>query len=143
MTDLTAFVEDIVHEPTQTDGPGLDLTVTDVDEIESRGRVDFGGGELEAAGTEPHGRVYRNEDDDYQWWHLDSGTYLLEYNESLALPEGTVATVQTRDALRARGAFHPTLQVSELGHVPLTVGGAGIRLKENARVSTVVGVGQS
>ncbi|PSQ09151.1 dCTP deaminase [Halobacteriales archaeon QS_5_68_33] len=140
MTDLTAFVDGIVHEPTQTEGRGLDLTVTEVHEVTGPGRVDFGGGELEAADLAPHDRQYRNEDDDYQWWHLDAGQYLLEYNESLSLPGDTVAVVQTRDAVRARGAFHPTLRASELGHVPLSVGGAGLRLKENARVSTVVGV---
>ena len=140
MADLTAFVEDIVHEPTQTEGPGLDLTVTEVSEVTGPGRVDFGGGELEPADLEPHDRQYRNEDDDYEWWHLDAGRYLLEYNESLALPEDLVAIVQVRDALRERGAFHPTLRVAELGSVPLSVGGAGIRLKENARVSTVVDV---
>ncbi|WP_436911505.1 dCTP deaminase [Halosimplex marinum] len=140
MTDLTAFVDGIVHEPTQTEGRGVDLTVTEVYEVAEPGRVDFGGGELEAAEIEAHDRRYRNEDDDYQWWHLDAGQYLVEYNESLAVPDDTVARVQTRDAVRARGAFHPTLELSELGRVPLSVGGAGIRLKENARVSTVVGV---
>ena len=140
MTDLTAFVDGIVHEPTQTGGRGLNLTVTEVHEVTGPGRVDFGGDELEAAELTPHDRQYRDEDDDYQWWHLDAGQYLLEYNESLSLPGDTVAVVQTRDAVRARGAFHLTLWVSELDHVPLSVGGAGLRLKENARVSTVVGV---
>ncbi|WP_135366362.1 dCTP deaminase/dUTPase family protein [Halosimplex halophilum] len=140
MTDLTAFVDGIVHEPTQTEGRGLDLTVTEVYEVAEPGRVDFGGGELEAAEVEPHDRQFRNEDDDYQWWHLDAGQYLVAYNESLALPDDSVARVQTRDAVAARGAFHPTLELSELGRVPLSVGGAGLRLKENARVSTVVGV---
>ncbi|MFB6152052.1 MAG: dCTP deaminase [Haloarculaceae archaeon] len=142
MTDLTAFVDDIVHEPTQTEGTGLDLTVTEVYEVSDPGRVDFGGGELEPAVLDPHDRQYRNEDDDYEWWHLDAGQYLVEYNESLSLPTGTVATVQTRDAVRARGAFHPTLRVRDLERVPLSVGGAGLRIKENARVSTVVGVEQ-
>jgi len=142
MTDLTSFVDGIVHEPTQTEGFGLDLTVTEVYEVAESGRVDFGGGELEPADLAPHERQYRNEDDDYEWWHLDAGQYLLEYNERLAVPADTVATVQTRDAVRERGAFHPTLRVQELGHVPLSVGGAGLRLKENARVSTVVGVEQ-
>ena len=142
MTDLTAFVDDIVHEPTQTDRRGLDLTVTEIYEVTAPGRVDFGGGELEPADLTPHDRQYRNEDDDYEWWHLDAGQYLIEYNESLALPENTVAAVQTRDELLARGAFHPTLDVAELAHVPLSVAGSGIRLKENARVSTVTGVEQ-
>ncbi|WP_436929409.1 dCTP deaminase [Halosimplex halobium] len=140
MTDLTAFVDGIVHEPTQTEGRGLDLTVTEVYEVAEPGRVDFGGGELEAADLEPHDRQFRNEGDDYQWWHLDAGQYLVAYNESLSVPDDSVARVQTRDAVAARGAFHPTLELSELGRVPLSVGGAGIRLKENARVSTVVSV---
>ncbi|WP_459191648.1 dCTP deaminase/dUTPase family protein [Halosimplex sp. J119] len=140
MTDLTAFVDGIVHEPTQTEGRGLDLTVSEIYEVASPGRVDFGGGELEAAELDAHDRQYRNEDDDYQWWHLDAGQYLIEYNESLALSEDLVATVQTRDELLARGASHPTLRLRELDRVPLSVGGAGIRLKENARVSTVIGV---
>jgi deoxycytidine triphosphate deaminase len=140
MTDLTAFVDGIVHEPTQTEGRGLDLTVTEVYEVTEPGRVDFGGGELDSAEVEPHDRHYRNEDDDYQWWGLSAGQYLLAYNESLAVPEETVATIQTRDAVRARGAFHPTLRTQSLDRVPLSVGGAGLKLKENARVSTLVGV---
>jgi len=36
------------------------------------------------------------------------------------------------------GLAHPTLQVDELPRVPLSVGGAGLKLKANARVSTIV-----
>ncbi|WP_136716758.1 dCTP deaminase [Halorientalis salina] len=137
--DLTAFVEDIVHEPTQTEGAGLDLTVAEVHEVTAPGRVDFGGGELDPAETEPHPSSKRNADDDYEWWTLDAGQYLIEYNETLAPPEDVRLVVQTRDELLARGAFHPTLRVRDCRQVPLSVGGAGLRLKENARVSTVVG----
>ncbi|MFB6083604.1 MAG: dCTP deaminase [Halorientalis sp.] len=140
--DPTRFVEGIVHEPTQTEGRGLDLTVADVYEVTEPGRVDFGGGELEPAGTEPHPSEKRDPDDDYEWWHLEAGQYLLEYNESVAAdaPADLRLVVQTRDELLARGASHPTLRVDELDRVPLSVGGAGLRLKENARVSTVVGL---
>ena len=143
MADLTSFVDGIVHEPTQTEGRGLNLTVTEVYEVTGPGRVDFGGGELEYADVDPHDRHYRNEDDDYQWWDLSAGQYLLAYNESLALPDDMVATIQTRDAVRARGAFHPTLSVRDLDGVPLSVGGAGLKCKENARVSTLIGVERS
>ena len=138
MTGYADAVEGIVHEPTQTEGRGLDLTVAEVHEVTAPGRVDFGGGELAAAETTPHEAQYREPDDDYRWWHLDAGQYLLAYNESLAA--GVTARVQTREELLARGAFHPTLEVTALERVPLAVGGAGIRLKENARVSTVVDV---
>ena len=140
--DYTDFVDDIVHEPTQTEGRGLDLTVAEVYEVAEPGRVDFGGGELDAAETTPHPSEKRDPDDEYEWWHLDAGQYLLDYNESLR-EDGTELTVQTRDELLARGAFHPTLHVTELPRVPLSVGGAGLRLKANARVSTVVGAGSA
>ena len=135
--DYTQFVEGILHEPTQTEGRGLDLTAAEVYEIAAPGRVDFGGGELEPADLDAHPSRKREEDDDYEWWHLDAGQYLVEYNESIP-GDGMVFTVQTRDELRSRGAFHPTLRVADLGRVPLSVGGAGLLLKENARVSTVV-----
>jgi hypothetical protein len=135
MTDLVDAVTGIVHEPTQArDDGGVDLTVTAVHEVDRPGRVDFGGGELAPAGLEPHPRVRRNEDDDYGWWHLDAGTYLVEYNESLA----GEALLQPRTEVVERGAGHPTLRVTDLPTVPLTVGGAGLRLKENARVSTLL-----
>jgi len=135
--DYTQFLDDVVHEPTQAEGRGFDLTVAEVYEVTEPGRVDFGGGELEAADLEPSHSEKRDPDDDYEWWHLTAGQYLIEYNESLASEDMTF-TLQTRDELLARGAFHPTLHVTELPHVPLAVGGAGIRLKANARVSTLV-----
>lgn len=139
MSDLVDAVEGIVHEPTQVreDG-GIDLTVTEVHEIQRPGHVDFGGSELEPAALEPHPRVWRNDDDEYQWWHLDAGTYLIEYNESLS--GLSRALLQPRTEILERGGSHPTVRIEELPTVPLTVGGTGLRLKENARVSTVLPV---
>ncbi|WP_256393596.1 dCTP deaminase [Natronoarchaeum rubrum] len=134
--ELASRVEGIVHEKTQRTDAGLDLTVAEIYEVAAPGRVDFGGGELESADLEPHERTWRDEEDDYQWWHLDAGQYLIEYNESLTGDQRV--PLQIRDALRERGASHPTLHVAELPRVPLSVGGAGIRIKENARVSTLL-----
>ena len=139
MVEYTEFLEGIVHEPTQTEGRGVDLTVANIYQVTDPGRVDFGGGELEPAETEPYPSEKRNPDDDYEWWHLEAGGYLLEYNESLTTDD-LAFTLQTRDEVLARGGSHPTLQVTELSRVPLSVGGAGLRIKENARVSTLVDV---
>ncbi|AUX09811.1 deoxycytidine triphosphate deaminase [Halalkaliarchaeum desulfuricum] len=133
----TQILDGIVHEPTQRRDRGFDLTVASVYDVDGPGRVDFGGGELEPAETTPHDSRKRHPDDDYEWWHLDAGQYLLEYNESLLTHDRTF-TLQTREELLERGVFHPTLQVNELPRVPLAVGGSGIRIKENARVSTLV-----
>ena len=138
MTGIADAFEGIVHGPTQTEGAGLDLTVAAIEEVTAPGRIDFGGGELEPAETEPVETQLRDPDDDYAWWHLEAGQYLLSYNESVV--DDARATVQTRDELLARGAFHPTLAVTSLEGIPISVGGTGLRVKENARVSTVVDV---
>lgn len=139
MTDVSDRIEGILHEPTQVhenDGRvTVDLSVSEVYRVAEPGRVDFGGGELAAADRRPVETALRNPDDDYEWWHLDAGQYVVAFNESLAGNEEV--RLQTRDAVRARGAFHPTLHVSSLDPVPFAVGGAGLLLKENARVSTV------
>jgi len=136
MSALSEYVTDIVHEPTQCEGRGVDLTVAEVFEVAAPGRLDFGGGELEPADTVPHERYTRDPGDDYEWWSLGSGQYLLELNESLT--GAATVTLQPRTELLERGATHPTLHVDALPRVPLSVGGVGLELKENARVSTVV-----
>lgn len=133
---LTDRVEGIVHEGTQSRDRGLDLTLKEVHEVAEPGRVDFGGGELTEATLSSHERTLRNPSDEYAWWYLAAGGYLIEHNETLT--GGEPLTLQTREAVRARGAFHPTVTIEELGPMPLWVGGGGIRLKENARVSTLL-----
>ena len=133
--EIVDSLSGIVHEETQVGERGVDLTLAEVYEVDFPGRVDFGGDELEDADCSPHERVWRDEDDDYQWWHLQGGQYLIEHNESLE--SDREVRLQTREAVLARGAFHPTLSVARLGRVPLSVPRGGIRLKENARVSTV------
>ncbi|WP_433629785.1 dCTP deaminase [Halomicrococcus sp. NG-SE-24] len=135
-SDLTTLVDGLLHDETQVTERGLDLTVNEVYVVDDAGRVDFGGGELEDATLSPHEKQWRNEDDDYQWWRLDGGQYLVEYNESLRVDRPL--QVQTRDELLARGAFHPSLRVTSLDRVPLAVPPGGLRLKENARVSTLL-----
>lgn len=138
MVEYAQFLDGIVHEPTQCERRGFDLTAAEIYEVAEPGQVDFGGGELAPAETAPHDSEKRNPDEDYEWWQLDAGQYLVEYNESLT-DSGLTFTLQTRTELLERGAFHPTLSVSELPRMPLSVGGDGIELKENARVSTLVG----
>jgi hypothetical protein len=134
--DLTSVVDGLLHEDTQVTEKGLDLTVSEIYVVDQPGRIDFGGGELEPATTTAHEKVWRNSDDDYQWWNLDSGQYLIAYNEQLETD--TPLVLQPRNETLERGASHPTLHVKQLPHVPLSVGEGGIKLKENARVSTLV-----
>lgn len=132
---LADRLEGLVHEPTQVHDDRVDLTVAEVYAVAEPGRVDFGGGELADSDLVAVETELRNPDDDYGWWHLDGGQYLLAYNERLTGDDP--ARLQVRRDLRERGASHPTLRLRDLGRVPLSVGGAGVRLKENARVSTL------
>lgn len=134
VSDLTDRVSGIVHEETQTEGRGLALTLDSVYEVDDPGQVDFGGDELAEADLDEIDPEKRDDADDYGWWDLDAGTYLVEYNETLDADDPVV--VQPRDAIRARGAFHPTVRTTDLDRVPLTT--AGIQFKENARVSTLL-----
>jgi deoxycytidine triphosphate deaminase len=133
--DLVTAVDGLLHEETQVHADGIDLTVNEVFVVEAAGRVDFGGGELEPAQSRPHETRKRRPEDDYEWWHLDGGTYLIEYNESL--PTDRPLLLQTREAVLERGASHPTRVVTSLPRMPLSVSDGGLDLKENARVSTL------
>ena len=138
MTDITDHFTGTIHERTQINNGHLDLTVAEIYEIAEPGKVDFGGGELESAGIQTVGTKKKNKDDDYGWYSLEGGQYLLEYNEEL-ISDATVTT-QPRTELITRGAFHPTMEMDALSLVPLSTGGAGIDIKENARVSTVIDI---
>jgi hypothetical protein len=133
---LAERLDGIVHAETQVHDGGVDLTAAEVRVVEEPGRVDFGGGELTAAETSPVETEKRDAADDYGWWNLDEGQYLLSYNETLMGAD--VAVLQPRTELRERGASHPTLFTDSLGPVPLSVPTGGVRLKENARVSTLL-----
>lgn len=136
-TALFDRLEGAIHEETQVGDQhdGVDLTAGRVLELVRPGRVDFGGGELSSAGVTPHRRRFRDPEDDYGWWALTAGTYLLEFNESLTGDEPV--RLEPRRELLTRGGSHPTVTTADLHRVPLTVGGAGLQIKENARVSTV------
>lgn len=134
--DAATFLEGFVHEETQVRDGAVDLTLATVHRVEEPGAVDFGGDELAGAETSAVNTERRDDADEYGWWDLDAGTYLLGFNETLDAENSTFC-LQPRTELVERGATHPTLFVSELPAVPLTVPEPGIALKENARISTL------
>jgi hypothetical protein len=134
--NLADRVEGIVHEDTQVHDAGVDLTVAAIAVIEDPGRVDFGGGELDTASFDRVPTELRNPGDDYEWWHLTEGQYMIEYNEALTGDQSV--WLQPRHELRERGGAHPTVRIDELGPMPLSVSRGGLYVKENARVSTLL-----
>ncbi|WP_247728319.1 dCTP deaminase [Halovivax limisalsi] len=138
---VSEAVENLIHEPTQVHERGVDLTASVLYRISEPGALDFGGDEAADADLEPVESVQRSAEDTYEWWELDGGQYVVQYNEFLAGEPEASLFLQPRNELLARGASHPSVLVdSHLPLLALSVPAGGIDLKENARISTLVAV---
>lgn len=138
LDDTRSNVDGLVHLETQQAEVGLDLTAGTVFRVTGPGSLDFGGGELEAAPREKVVPELRAEDDDYGWWELDAGTYLVRYNETLSLADGRVAHILPLERLLLAGASHPAFLADDPRdplETLLRVGDQGCNLKENCRIS--------
>ena len=96
-------LENLVHLDTQGFSLGVDLTVAEVHRLTGGGKLDFGGSEFEAAETEKVTPEKADPEDDYGWWHLEAGTYLVRYNEHLKLAEGELGLVSPHTRLLQAG----------------------------------------
>jgi deoxycytidine triphosphate deaminase len=138
---LAQQLDGLVHLDTQRAPDGLDLTVDAVFRTTGHGQLDFGGGEFEAAPREQLTPVLDDPADDYAWWTLEAGAYVIRYNESLTLTDGQRARVYPLERTLHAGAHHGTFVLDE-GRDPLetllVVSRMGCRLKENCRVSRLV-----
>jgi len=131
-------LENLIHFDTQRGSPGIDLTVGEVYELAEAGQLDFGGGEFEQVGSRPLTPELRDEEDDYGWWSLEEGFYLIRYNEGFFPEEGEFGVVRPLPRLLRAGVSHATFQVAEeqpeLAAL-VEVGSKGVEMKENFRAS--------
>ena len=130
--------EGLVHLDTQRADTGLDLTVDEIHRVAGPGALDFGGSEFEPADHEEIPPELAHPDDDYGWWDLAAGSYLVRYNEWLALKDRETGLILPLDRLLEAGASHPAFLVRGVRdpvETLLHVGDAGCRLKENCRLS--------
>lgn len=134
--ETEGLLENVIHSETQTGAKGFDLTVDKIYEAENRGKLDFGGSEMEKCKIREIKPEKKKDGDKYGWWILDPGTYLMEYNEQLKRAHKALLQPHTR--LTRNSASHPTKLVRELGLVPLYIEGEGLEIKENARVSRIL-----
>ncbi len=140
--DILGFIRDIIYEKKQVEDFGVYLTINKVFRFTGKGEIDFGGSEYKESEIEEIKPVKRAPGDEYGWWELSEGEYLIEFNEKLQdiLPEKVVVILQPARRLTRNGAFHPTrmIEKSEVIRATLFIGKNGISMKENARISKLV-----
>jgi deoxycytidine triphosphate deaminase len=138
---LAQQLDGLVHLDTQRASNGLDLTVDTVFRTTGHGQLDFGGGEFQAAPRERIEPVLDDPEDDYGWWTLEKGAYVIQYNESPTLEGAQQAVVTPLERTLHAGAHHGSFVLDD-GRDPLetllVVSRMGCRLKENCRVSRLV-----
>lgn len=141
LDETRARVDGLIHLDTQRAAAGIDLTAGEIFRLTGPGSLDFGGGELEAADRAKVVPELRDGDDDYGWWELRAGSYVVRYNESLDLEDGELAHVFPLERVLVAGASHAAF-VADGPREPLeallSVGAAGCNIKENARVSRLI-----
>ncbi|UCG03124.1 MAG: dCTP deaminase [Candidatus Heimdallarchaeota archaeon] len=131
----------LIYPPKQLEGAILDLTVKRIYLFKKQGALDFGGSEYQSVDLEPLSPKFED-DPKYGWWSLSTGTYIVEYNESLPRNE-CLAIVSPHKRLLSTGCFHPSFVINPSGKSQpiqglLSVNSQGVRIKENARISTVL-----
>lgn len=136
---VVGCVDGIIHEETQLAEDGVDLTVNEIKEVTSPTELDFGGGEEERGDLQVVEPEKRSREDDYGWWNLQGGIYIIDFNEDVKVAEG-LGVVTPLERLTSGGSFHsPLLFQGDMDKNPvLYANSAGLKLKENARISRLV-----
>lgn len=114
------------------------LTVNRIGILSSRGSLDFGGGEYSTAEIKWLEPKKKSPDDKYGWWHLEEGRYMVEFNESLQATQRQRFYLQPWSHVAQNGVCHNCVVLippQETLQVYVSVGPAGIDIKENARFS--------
>lgn len=137
---LKEILANIIHEETQfPENRNIAyITVSQVGKIIEPGSLDFGGSEYTEAEIHWLEPKARSDEDKYGWWNLQPGSYRVEFNEGVELPDGTGVLLQIWNSALENGVSHPT-EVITRSRNPLTtqmrVSDGGVRMKENARLS--------
>ncbi len=140
-SDILKHLEGLVHGQTQLSDRRVDLTVKQVYKQEGPGALDFGGSEYAESERTEIATEKQDPNDSHGWWALDEGHYLMAFNETVAVPSGCIALITPHCRATVNGLEHTALVLVEKDPMPIvgfSVSERGIRIKENARVSTLL-----
>ncbi|MHA1972535.1 MAG: hypothetical protein ACTSW1_06070 [Candidatus Hodarchaeales archaeon] len=137
---LIKYWQNIIYEPKQLRDRILDLTLKSIYNSTTQGSIDFGGSEYKPCKLEAVPAKKEN-DPKYGWWTLSEGTYIIEFNEVITAAD-IQAMVFPHTRLLSIGCYHPAF-IAELTtgvnlKTILTVSCNGVRIKQNARISSAI-----
>ncbi len=141
-TVFEQYLSGTLHKETQVEEFSVSLTASTIYELQGVGELDFGGSEFQLGDRTEVQPVKRRQNDDYGWWDLAGGDWILELNENITYSEEFSAVLQPHDHLTWNGATHPTLWLTADDSdarllLPLSVQDSGLNIKENARVTNL------
>ena len=135
------LLTNLIHEKKQARAKSVDLTIKSLSRVATTGCVDFGGSEYTPGEKVALAPRKMDPSDEYGWWHLAAGDFLVEYNEELSLPARHLGILQPHERLIECGATHGVRFITESGERLLAlihVCQADVRIKENARISNLI-----
>lgn len=133
-----ARVRGILNPKYQVHAYWVDLTVRSISGVLPVGKLDYGGGEYTPAGRVTLTAKRLRSEDNYLWWELKRGCYVIEFNETLALAENEFALLEPDPRTLRTGAWHvPVYLRGQVAPMDMLFDVQALRLlvKENARVS--------
>ncbi len=134
--EAAQYLENIVYAKKQVHKYCVDLTVARIYKLTGGGSLDFGGGEYKESDKKVLKPKKKNVEDDYGWWNLDRGSYLVKFNERFTIAPGQKALVQSHPRFVKAGAVHPVLYTEASGEIVISVQIlTRLNIKENARIS--------
>jgi dUTP pyrophosphatase len=131
------LVESMIDQQVQTQMCGVELTLNKVERFVSPGAVDFDNAKRVVSDTEVL------EFDDHGWIELESGAYLVTFNEIVDIPEDVTAIARPRSSLLRSGATMATA-LWDPGYrgrsqsLLVVYNPHGLRLGKNARLLQLV-----
>ena len=137
--EIKHYVDGIIHEETQLAETGIDLTVNRITTPASPADLDFGGGEENQGDLEVIEPANRSSGDDYGWWNLEAGIYIISFNEDIDVAD-SLGVIGPLERLTSGGSVHsPLVFTGHLERKPVVyVPEPGLNIKENARISRLM-----
>ena len=129
------WLEGGVRQDLQVRDGGVYLTAAEVEVVHKHGRVDFSGNECKQCTGHAVMATEHNPGDQFAWWRLQGGAYIVRFNETLKEGAPPVLLVSTPQLLACGCSLAATIAAPGPLQSVLTVHERSVNVKQNARIA--------